>query len=115
MTLTLCASRGWGGVGVGARVSGGQSGVPRRSRGARRGIAKAVGDAVGPGDVLVGVDKGLEAAEIVNRGGISDMFPAALGAMVANTADPEIIEARATIRGWESGELIGADGVIVED
>ena len=43
------------------------------------------------------------------------MFIAALGAMVADTADPEIIEARPTIGGGESGELIGADGVVVED
>ena len=66
MLLTLSASRGWGGGGVGARVSGGRSGVPQRSRWVRHGIAKAVGDAVGPGNILVGVDKGLDAAEIIN-------------------------------------------------
>ena len=43
------------------------------------------------------------------------MFPAALGAMVADTANPEIIEARPMVRGGENRELIRADGVIVED
>ena len=81
----------------------------------RHGIAKAVGDAIGPGNILVGFNKGLEAVEIINQGGISNMVPVALGAMVADTANLEIIEARPTVGGGENRELIGADGIIVED
>ena len=63
----------------------------------------------------MGVNKGLEAAEIVNRGGISDMFPVALCTMVADTTNPEIIETRPMVRGGENRQLIRMDGVIVED
>ena len=43
------------------------------------------------------------------------MFPVALGTLVADTANLEIIEARPMVRGGENGELIRADGIIVED
>ena len=49
---------------------------------------KVVGGAIGPGNILMGVDKeGLEAVEIINRGGVSNMFPVALCTMVADTAN----------------------------
>ena len=56
-----------------------------------------VGDAIGPADILMGVDKGLEAAEVVNQGGIGHMFPAALKAILADTTNPMIIEARMAV------------------
>ena len=115
MELTLSASRGWGRGGLSCHGGGGRSGVRWRSRLAMWGGAKAVGDAIGPGNIPVGFNKGLKAAEIANWGGISHVFPVALGAMLADTADPEIIEARATVGGGENRKLIRADGVNVED
>ena len=76
---------------------------------------KVVGDAVGPGNIPVGVNKGLKAAEIANQGGVSHVFPMALGAMLADTADLEIIEARVMVGGGENGKLIRADGINVKD
>ena len=115
MELTLSVSLAWGRGGLGWCGGGGRSGVCWRSRLVMQGWAKAVGDAVGPGNSPMGVDKGLKAAEITNWGGVSHVFPVALGAMLADTADPEIIEARATVRGGENGELIRVDGVNVKD
>ena len=75
----------------------GHGGSRQGSRLAIRGGAKTIGDAIGPADILVEVDKGLEAVEVVNWGGIGNMFPVALRAILADTTDPKIIEARTAV------------------
>ena len=67
-----------------------------------------------PADILMGVDKGLEAAEVINWGGVGHMFPVALKAILADTTNHKIIETRTMVGGGENGKLIRVDGIQVK-
>ena len=113
MELTLSPSRGRGGGSISCRWGRGCSGSHQRNRLAIWGGAKAVWDAVGPADILMGVNEGLKAAEVGNWGCVGHMLPAALKAILADTTDPEIMEARTMVGGGEYGKLIRVDGIEV--
>ena len=67
---------------------------------------EARGNAIGPVDVLMGLDEGVEAAKICEWRLIMDMLVGALVTLVTDAALAEMIEAWTSIIGGEDREVM---------